>query len=107
MIAARRHIPSVGSVVVINILLGWTVIGWVIALAMSLGSNQPKSVTYVQMTPNNIPYPAGYPNTYAVPAQQALPPGSATAAAGWYPDPHRQATLRYHDGMNWTEHTHN
>ena len=27
-------------------------------------------------------------------------------AAGWYPDPHHQAELRWHDGTNWTEHLH-
>ena len=27
-------------------------------------------------------------------------------APGWYPDPHRQAELRWHDGTNWTEHLH-
>ena len=38
IIAISRKLPNVGSVVVINILLGWTVIGWIVALAMSLGS---------------------------------------------------------------------
>lgn len=27
--------------------------------------------------------------------------------AGWHPDPHRQARLRYWDGSQWTEHTSN
>ena len=31
-----RHVPSIVSVVVANALLGWTVIGWVISLAMAL-----------------------------------------------------------------------
>jgi Protein of unknown function (DUF2510) len=43
-----------------------------------------------------------------------LPPPSAPAAnvvalplapAGWYPDPHRIAPLRYWSGNAWTEHT--
>ncbi len=39
--AAGRHVRNVGSVVVINLFLGWTVIGWVIALAMAFGSAPP------------------------------------------------------------------
>jgi Protein of unknown function (DUF2510) len=30
---------------------------------------------------------------------------SANPPAGWYPDPHGQAELRYWDGATWTEHT--
>lgn len=33
--AHHRQVPSVGSVAVINLFLGWTFIGWVVALAMS------------------------------------------------------------------------
>ena len=38
IIAANRHVPNVGSVVVINVLLGWTLIGWIVALAMAASS---------------------------------------------------------------------
>ncbi|MFE2329272.1 superinfection immunity protein [Streptomyces sp. NPDC059385] len=41
IIAIPRNIPNRGSVVVINIFLGWTVIGWVIALAMAARSATP------------------------------------------------------------------
>ena len=33
--ALSRHVPDRGSVIVINALTGWTVIGWVVALAMA------------------------------------------------------------------------
>lgn len=36
IVAWRRHVVNVGSVVVVNVLLGWTFIGWVVALAMAL-----------------------------------------------------------------------
>ena len=36
IIAAYRDIPSVGPVVVVNLFLGWTLLGWVVALAMSV-----------------------------------------------------------------------
>ena len=41
---------------------------------------------------------AGYAQPQAGYAQQAQ-------GAGWHPDPHGQARLRYWDGSRWTEHT--
>lgn len=38
MIAAERKVPNRGSVLVINLFLGWTFIGWVVALAMAARS---------------------------------------------------------------------
>jgi hypothetical protein len=35
VVAGARHVTNVGSVVVINLFLGWTFIGWVVALAMA------------------------------------------------------------------------
>lgn len=41
-IAARyRGVPNAGSVAVVNVLLGWTVIGWIVALAMAMRDPQP------------------------------------------------------------------
>ncbi|WP_208103652.1 superinfection immunity protein [Mycolicibacterium sp. CBMA 226] len=38
MVAANRKVPNVGSVIVINLFLGWTFVGWVVALAMAMRS---------------------------------------------------------------------
>ncbi len=35
-IAEFRHVRDSNSVLVINLLLGWTVVGWVVALAMAV-----------------------------------------------------------------------
>ena len=35
IVAGFRHVTNVGSVVVVNLFLGWTLIGWVVALAMA------------------------------------------------------------------------
>jgi len=35
IVAAVRHVTNTGSVIVINFFLGWTFIGWVVALAMA------------------------------------------------------------------------
>jgi hypothetical protein len=36
IVATARKIPTVGLVFVINLFLGWTFLGWVIALAMAV-----------------------------------------------------------------------
>jgi hypothetical protein len=40
-VAFERHVPSKGSVVVVNVLLGWTLIGWIVALAMAMRDPRP------------------------------------------------------------------
>jgi hypothetical protein len=40
-VADRRNVPNKGSVRVINLFLGWTVIGWVVALAMAMAGPSP------------------------------------------------------------------
>lgn len=35
---------------------------------------------------------------------QQAPPPVALQPAGWYPDPHRQAAVRWWDGSQWTGH---
>lgn len=47
IIAAARHVPNAGSVIVVDLLLGWTVIGWIVALAMAFRSKP-------------VPYPPPY-----------------------------------------------
>ena len=37
IIATSRNISNAGAVAVINVLLGWTCLGWIVALAMSVG----------------------------------------------------------------------
>jgi hypothetical protein len=38
IVAAARHVANDGSVAVINFFLGWTFIGWVVALAVAARS---------------------------------------------------------------------
>lgn len=42
IIAALRQHPQHGSIFVINLFLGWTLIGWVVALAMSVSHISPQ-----------------------------------------------------------------
>ena len=38
IIGSIRRVPNTGSVWVVNIFLGWTIVGWIIALAMAVRS---------------------------------------------------------------------
>ena len=40
--ARERKVPEVGTVFILNLLLGWTLIGWVVALAMAYRTPAPK-----------------------------------------------------------------
>lgn len=42
VVAFVRGVPNKGSVLVINLFLGWTLVGWVVSLAMAARSNQPR-----------------------------------------------------------------
>jgi hypothetical protein len=69
IIAATRHVRNVGAVIVINLFLGWTVIGWVIALAMAFGSAPPRAVIPLGMQTVMCP---------RCNAQQNIPVGAPT-----------------------------
>jgi hypothetical protein len=43
LVGATRSVPNIGSIAVINFFLGWTFIGWVVAMAMASRS-QPAPV---------------------------------------------------------------
>src|SRR5207237_419870 len=47
-VAALRSKQHPGGVVVVNLLLGWTVIGWIVALAMSASGGTTRDVVAVQ-----------------------------------------------------------
>lgn len=55
--------------------------------------------------PVPAPAPAPAPAATPTPAPTATP--AAGQEAGWLPDPKGEAELRYWDGSNWTDHTHN
>jgi hypothetical protein len=55
-----RRVPDIGSVAVINILLGWTLVGWAVALALALRSVNADGPA-VQRPPHIPPSPPGPP----------------------------------------------
>ena len=48
IVGVSRNVPNSGSVFVINAFLGWTLIGWVVALAMAARSVPPSAPRSVQ-----------------------------------------------------------
>lgn len=82
-IAASRGKANQWSVFLVSLLLGWTVVGWIVALVMAC-------------TPHRLLLPGVMPGYVPV----ALPP--APTPSGWYPNPNGQG-YRYWDGYRWTE----
>lgn len=64
-VAFGRH-HNVGAVAAVNVLVGWTVIGWIVALVMALGSNRPAG--------GNVDSGVAYPDDPASPYQEPPPP---------------------------------
>lgn len=87
IVAGLRNVPNKNSVVIIDLFLGWTVIGWIVALAMAFsGDGRPRGKSVKQVLPV-------HPVT--------------TLIAGWYPNPvGAGGGLRYFDGSTWTNHIH-
>ncbi len=75
IVAAIRHVPNVGSIAIINIFAGFTLWGWVTAMALACRHvDRPEPATST----------------------------SHASPAGWFPDPLRPGQLRYFDGARWT-----
>ena len=73
IIGAARKVVNVGSVFAINLLLGWTLIGWAVAMAMALRTNPPHA--YRQS-----------PHLLETPQSPSTPPGwyPVQGVPGWY-----------------------
>jgi hypothetical protein len=85
IIGSARKVVNIGSVFAINLLLGWTLIGWVVALALALRTNPP--------------YAYGQ---YWRPQETEPPPAPPGPPPGWYADPSNRSSERWWDGFQWT-----
>jgi len=81
IVAFVRHVPDRGTVIVLNLFLGWTFIGWVVALSMAARSRPPTMVV--------VPQPVML--------------GHASPQPGWYRDPSDPGAERWWDGVAWSE----
>ena len=76
IVALARKVPSRGSVVVVNFLLGWTIVGWIVALAMACRSRpQPQYLVPPGWGPQGGWTPPPGP-------EQGPPPGPAQWPSG-------------------------
>ena len=76
IIASARNLPRSNGVFVLNLFLGWTVVGWVVAMVMAC---RPEPTPPVMVT------------------QAALPP---LTPPGWYIEPVSHSVRRW-DGTTW------
>jgi hypothetical protein len=80
VIGWHRGVPDLGVVAVVNLLLGWTLAGWLVALVMALrtASTGAPAVQIVQnMPPAAPPPPPGYWPQPAPPAGFSRRPAAA------------------------------
>ncbi len=82
-IAATRGKANQWAIFAGNLLLGWTLVGWIVALVKACGAHRAL-------------YPVG-----AYPALTAS--AQPLANPGWYPSPDGRG-VRYWDGTRWTAH---
>ena len=54
LIAVVRRTPSALGIAVVNFFMGWTVIGWIVALVWALASSPVPHVVYVERGPIRI-----------------------------------------------------
>lgn len=69
LVALKRGVPDRGSVAVINVLLGWTFLGWVIALALAFRSRGARSAATLGDLPaaSSAASPSGETGTMPAP----------------------------------------
>ena len=86
-IAATRCMSNEAAVGLVNLLLGWTFVGWVVALVMACRAHRvvvfPGAMVVAQQVPGVVT--------------------AGSAPAGWYPAPGASGQ-RYWDCVAWTGH---
>lgn len=86
-IAVTRGRSNQAAIGLINLLAGWSVIGWIVSLVMACQAHQVVGQTTVAST-THVHYPS---------IGQSLP------GPGWYPAPDGRGQ-QYWDGASWTSH---
>lgn len=120
-IAATRNKTNTLAIALVNALLGWTLVGWIVALVMS-ASSEPRPVVYLNTAVLPAPYPPASPTPYPPPgygstSTPALPPGPSPRqwappqqSYGYPPAPQHDADrateptaiLPQHDDSPWS-----
>ena len=94
-IAASRGHRDVGGIALVDLLLGWSLVGWIVALVWSLGDTGGRHQVVVinQAANHTIVVPTGYPQvtTYT----QSYPQPHSQPSASGYPQPYGQPSAGY------------
>jgi len=77
IVAMTRKVTNVGSVFVINLLLGWTLVGWAVALAMAVKTN----MTQIQVVTKSADAPPPFPVAGSVSSSQSVPPVTISSSS--------------------------
>ncbi|WP_269545852.1 superinfection immunity protein [Cellulomonas bogoriensis] len=98
-IAVTRGRSNMAAVGVLNLLLGWSLIGWIVSLVMACQAHAPA----VAAGPVNVVVAQQFPGAQF--AGQAPPPQVQVTLvpAGWYAAPDGVGR-QYWDGAAWTGH---
>jgi energy-converting hydrogenase Eha subunit C len=83
--ARARGVPDLAPVAVINVFLGWTFVGWVVALALAVRERRPGRVPAPQAG-RERPFPAADVTVPRMRLQSVPPRGSATLNVWQTPD---------------------
>lgn len=92
-VAVTRGKANHVTVLLVDLFLGWTLVGWVIALVMACGAHRPLAHGVVPAMPVGM-LPA---------AVRPAPTARPAAPGGWYPNPAGPGE-QYWDGEAWTGH---
>ncbi|WP_081680549.1 superinfection immunity protein [Cellulomonas sp. URHD0024] len=117
-VAATRGRSNQAAVGVVNLLLGWTFVGWIVALVMACSAHQVVAapvavfVGHVQASYTQPPAVQARPADERPPLEIPSPPkvlltkhdtSKPSVPAGWYAAPTTQGQ-EYWDGARWTGH---
>lgn len=85
IIAAARHKQNTIAIGALNLFLGWSFIGWIVALIWALSAD-PQMYQHVVNVSQNVGMPPYYPQQGMPQPPQYAPPGMAPPHSG-YPVP--------------------
>jgi hypothetical protein len=70
LVAWLRHTPDLAAVAVINIALGWTFVGWVVALAMAVQKKTTPAIQVIGQVNTSTQPPPDWPRSEPPPRRE-------------------------------------